>query len=168
MVKLRYIFFVGSLLLSSLVYSQPCLSESISNKKIKNKLHNKCEFKLDTNLLRFDGVYLDKIVGDSSVWYYFVRFYPDGTLIWSLRYCDFPFSNERINIIGNKGYYIVKGNKLIIQDYNVYLGCYYLFMDIYSGKIVHNSYQKRLGRGKTIEHRGKSAYTFISDSVEVK
>ena len=133
-------------------------------RKLKDKLHSKESFKLDSNNLRFDGVYLKTVTIDTMQWYYFIRFFENGTLTRSQRYCHYPTSNERINIKeGVKGFYILRQNEIVIQEYNNYLGYHYSYLNLMNDSITYNYYRKRLDRSKKVFSKRKSTNIFVKD-----
>lgn len=151
--------------LSNCLYGQPC-HEYRFKKEIKNKLHKKLPFKLDSNKLRFDGVYIHEFTKQDKTWYYFYKFNPDGTVFQSQMYCHLPTMEERSNPLNpNKSFYTFSNGKLIMQDYNSYSGYIFSIMSINSNTIRYEYYLKRIGSKRKKLSLYKTDYKFISDNT---
>lgn len=163
MVFLRNIVLISMVFIVEYSIAQPC-GEIIWNKKNKNKLHAKYEFVSDTSILKYNGVYIQEYNHDSVTWYYFKRFYPNGTVISSQRYCYYPNQQDRNNLKdGNKGYYFVKDKLIIIQEYNSHEGYYYSYLSLSKNKIQYDYTLKKLNSKRKKDSIYKTVYTFVPD-----
>lgn len=163
MIIFRGLLFLSFIFLVENVSAQPC-REIIWKKKVKNKLHDKCQFKNDTAILNYGGVYLHEYTNDSVKWYYFKRFYSDGTVVNSQMYCHYPTLNERMTIQnGNKSYYVVRNKMIIMQEYNSYEGYYFSFLNLFDNEIKYGYTMRKLNGRKKENSLYKTVYKFVPD-----
>tara|TARA_B100000683_G_scaffold266422_1_gene298652 strand:- start:2187 stop:2690 length:504 start_codon:yes stop_codon:yes gene_type:complete len=133
-------------------------------KELKNKLHKKLPYKVDSNKLRFDGVYIHEYTNEDKTWYYFYKFNSDGTVSQSQMYCHFPTMDERSNPLNpNISYFTFSEGKVIMQEYNSYLGYYFSVMSVDLNTIQHEYSMKKIGAKRKKVSLYKTQYKFISN-----
>jgi len=138
------------LLFSAELFSQPC-GICGSKKHDKYWLLKREGLQVDSNKVRFDGVYLNKYKDESGVWTYsYYRFLKDGKVFISCEYCSFPSLQEfKSYEHGRFGEYRIDLFVVKVEKFAPYPRYYYAYFHIDGDtlKYKYNKGRRRFGEG---------------------
>ena len=131
-------------LTSCFLFKNDC---GLRNPKTNNfRILKNNKFKLDTSILKINGVYIDKFIGsiDGSYTYQFCRFFENGRFFESERIDSIP-STAQLNETncGSFGHYLIHEDTVIVDYFNEYIGYRLLYYKFDEDNLIYIGSKKR-------------------------
>lgn len=140
----KLIFIIVCLQISLNIMGQEC-STCNTRTKFNFKLHKREGLKVDTSLVKTNGVYISEINTNGKTIYTFARFFENGRVYFSCDYCSYPSDKDFNNLkYGSYGYYIIKNGEVKIETFEPYPRYYFVYYKIIGNSIETNGSSKRM------------------------
>jgi hypothetical protein len=128
------------------------------------KLLSKEGLSIDTSVAKINGIYyvqsIQKGVNNGNATYYFYRFFNNGRVFISCRYCSFPDSIQLNNLnYGVKGLYRVTNNIVKIESYAPSVGYYFSYFRLNQSNLIYDGSSIRTFSGEN--NREQALIPFI-------
>jgi hypothetical protein len=150
-----------------LVFSQEC---DVCKFTKKRNFHFKREsIQIDTSLVRTDGVYIfegtNANLNNGNSYYYYYRFFNNGKVYMSCKYCSLPDSTEINNLnFGLGGYYKVTSDTLTLEMYSFMGGYHYKYYQINGNQLIFVGGKRR--KEKIIEKVPRLIYIYSKGKID--
>ena len=133
------------------------------------KLLSKEGISIDTSVAKINGIYyvqsIQKGVNNGNATYYFYRFFKNGRVFISCRYCTFPDSIQLNNLnYGIKGLYRVTNNVVKIESYAPSVGYYFSYFKLGLSNLIYDGSSIRTMKGEN--NRGPAIIPFTINYFE--
>ena len=159
------------LIVFSVLITLNCISQECGgcrNKKYYRFLLLRKEgLSIDTSLVKINGIYILESrlnpINEGNSSYYYYRFFENGKVFMSCKYCSFPDSIQLHNLnYGDYGEYRIENNVLKIETFAPYSRYYLEYYEIIENEIVLKNYSSRRKRGKLkLEPATKLIFKFL-------
>ncbi len=136
--KIRSIITLLLLLYCFAATAQRCGSCNTRTSHYRFKLLKRYGLKVDTNLVKTNGVFLGKYTTSLQTEYFFIRFFSNGRYYSSCHYASLPTDSAVLNDLrwGYYGYYKIDSNMLTVESHTSAGGYYYAYYTIGDNELI--------------------------------